>query len=755
MNNYQLYRSNTKLGGQVKWNLILDDNQEGGLYVREFDLTPISQYISYNYGQSIDILRYTHQENVRSLYKKIKGQFYEPCIDPSLKVTYPILGKNRNTKDKTLDMGCSRISYQRYRKQFQLFCPLWLEEIKPNSKITFILHISTNFVKNDIGMAIDTGNDIFTKSVVIDLTSDDRFSKYLHDYILYIGKGGDIGDDVMNINLTNKDKPEYGSVTGLHVVSGDIITKDITLFVPNLYERVRPMMEFDSLIIENFPNNELITKQLFNFNLLFNLSDILSSTILDMIDDSELNIYSEVIIDGKKLEKKDFYNNYDFIPNNNEYLNFSNITSNELKSFKKNSNNTFNYLRDQYCADFSILNKLSPDICHWSLRENNDYIFNLYPGFENKNRMFYKNMTNLWEEKYSEYNNVISWCKSKINISLYDIDQQLTSLYLDSNKFTTFNKSDFIIDNKYNKEIININNPTYLLLMQVNMSITELEKKLKQLYPDNKYSVLNIDRPDDNKDDYIVLFNYIIPNSLIIFVKNINLLSYKYIVNKLNIPDNNDKITELKLFQNVRNILQNIIEPKFIYMHSSLNPHICNSPWITAEEVYYTKDDMTKNIVIRYDGKIKPTFTDLSNNILYQVKLTTEEEFNNNEIFKQGIVNGIIPKYPSVGYYSLEPVTTYTRSYHEGEDQWYDFSTIYNLKPEIILKINSKKKSDGIYYTIDELVREELKKIYPILSENNFNYIYNLYSYTSDYEYENELEDNDFKYLYTIKLTLK
>lgn len=753
MNNYQLYRSNAKLGGQVKWNLILDNNQQGRLRVRDFDLTPISPFVTYNYNQSVDLLRYPHQENVRSLYQKIKGQFYDSCIDPSLKTIYPILGQDRCTKDKVLDAGCSRIPYSRYKKQFQVFCPLWLEDIKNTSKLTFTLHLTTASKYSEKGMISEVNDDMVAKSVVIDMSSDnDSFTTYLQNYVTYLSGDNTIGDNVMYINLTNKNAPEYGSVTGLHVTSGNVVTRDITTFVSNLYERVRPKMEFDDLLIENFVKNELICKQLFNFNLVFSLSDMVDASTLEMLNDSEVVIYVDVKLDDIQLEKKDFLNNYDFVPNDNGWVNFD--EEGQINDYKfylptdrseegkvKGKNNIYNYLQDHRYVEFQNTNKLAPDICHWSLANNNDYIFNLYPGFENVTPMFYKNATDLWETDYTKYPNTVTWCKNDVaddtnrrsfdriwNIVIQDVVEG-KNIY-----FTKFSGT-FIEDNMYSEDV---SDTFYLRSIYSLNSIDFITGILVNAGVD--YTVIY-----NSNNEYIILTEYRFSGYYLLISNNPNYLTFKYV-------RNHDK-TDSDIFNRIRDILKHVIEPKFIYMFSSLNPNICDVPWIQNKEVYYTKDNQTKNIIIRYDGKIKPTFTDHKYNINYQVKLTTKEEFNNNNVFTQGIKYGIIPKYPSIGYYSLEQVQTKTRTYHPGEDQWYDLSSVYCIKPEIELKISSIKHEDGTYYTIDELVRKELRSLYPTLSKQNFEYIYNLYKYESDYEYAKW--DEDFTYLYTIKLTLR
>jgi hypothetical protein len=79
MNNYQLYHTNILLGGQMKWDLILDLSNND-LVVSDFHLTPISNNVPYNKYSKDQLLNYKHEENVSRFYKKISGHFYKEMI---------------------------------------------------------------------------------------------------------------------------------------------------------------------------------------------------------------------------------------------------------------------------------------------------------------------------------------------------------------------------------------------------------------------------------------------------------------------------------------------------------------------------------------------------------------------------------------------------------------------------------------------------------------------------------------------------
>ena len=139
--NYQLYRTNPRLSGQIKWNLILEPNKRD-LMVNGFYLTPISKNIPF-LVQDKNLLNYKHEENVKNMFHSISNSFYDSTskifIDNSLSTMSNIFEKDY---DDEYEMGCRRASYQMYNKQFEFFCPVWLETIDGDLNFQFEIWIS-------------------------------------------------------------------------------------------------------------------------------------------------------------------------------------------------------------------------------------------------------------------------------------------------------------------------------------------------------------------------------------------------------------------------------------------------------------------------------------------------------------------------------------------------------------------------------------------------------------------------------------
>ena len=83
MENFQLYRTNLSLSGQLKWVLVIE-NANNHLYINKFNLTPISDNIAYTYKTDDTILNHTHFDNLKSYYKKLEGHFYAEGLDSHL-----------------------------------------------------------------------------------------------------------------------------------------------------------------------------------------------------------------------------------------------------------------------------------------------------------------------------------------------------------------------------------------------------------------------------------------------------------------------------------------------------------------------------------------------------------------------------------------------------------------------------------------------------------------------------------------------
>ena len=275
--NYQLYRTNTKLGGQMKWDLVIE-SAAGQLYIKDYHLTPISDSVPFNKYSSEELLKYPHQYNVQTLYKDIQGYFYDNCVKPECSHNWPIVrdlddcapAHPFDAHDSTLEMGCRRSKYQVYKKQFEFLCPVWIENLDDKPLKFRIDVFSTGANRNRLtSKVLSLGALENTK-----YDFHNRFARYFSDYIYYIGLNSTDrrknrfsdsvkGSDTINVDLSN----QKSRIVGLNVTNGNIEARDINSLSANLIYRERPMIEFDNMIIDSYRSNNLITRQLFNFNI--------------------------------------------------------------------------------------------------------------------------------------------------------------------------------------------------------------------------------------------------------------------------------------------------------------------------------------------------------------------------------------------------------------------------------------------------------------------------------------------------------
>ena len=344
MENFQLYRTNILLGGQMKWDLILDST-DSNLIVKDFHISPIN--IKAPKYPEENLLNYSHQENIKQYYKEHEKDFYNSNLDARLSHNQLIISDNKEEiYEDSFEAGCSNSSYQLYNKTIEIFCPLWLEHL--NGELDF-----------EITMYSETNKKIGSKVVKF----ENKFKTYFENYIKYLGIDNGI-EDVLDINFDKK----QATLTGINLQTGNIVKQDISYLIPNLLYRERPMMEFDSILINIFPDTKNIVRQLFNFNFCLDVNDLISGHLAKMIYGNKFKFKVVARINKEPLEMRDFYSNYSFIDKEN-------ISIKKLADFKydlpdKEKYNVLDYLYDYKYVNYINKNKFIQSTIHWSLNDN-------------------------------------------------------------------------------------------------------------------------------------------------------------------------------------------------------------------------------------------------------------------------------------------------------------------------------------------------------------------------------------------------
>lgn len=762
MNNYQLYRTNVLLGGQVQWNISIK-NIEGELNVCDFYLSPIHDSIRYSKQQHS--LNYTHQSNVKTLYHNIKGNFYKPVVNSRFVIWEPVYCED-SSLPKTIEevycneyeMGCKRSNYSVTGYQYQFFCPVWLERCK---NISVYFHICSI-----------QGDPIYTKEINLTGTSGEyhnKFSKYLNDYLDYAGlKQGD--DKVMYVD------PKDSQMHGLCVDNPGIIN----ISLPNLYDdltaREIPLMEFDNIIMSCFESKRLITKQLFNFNFLFNIEDLLPENLYEELLCKKFMIKTSIKVDGEVLQIKDFYSNYDYIPRQecgkyNDIL-ISVEPVGEGGSYdvvaqgsdNMGRHNVLDYLKDHTTLNLIDKNKFSQDICHWSMRGNNDYIFNFYKGFggvfssdgvDKFRNYYYGNSPDL---KYSIFNNTYNnaeWCNI-IRPQIPDNKNRSVSEYPEINiqgyLSLVIECCDYNKLGKYFSKF-GVGNDEYWVK---NLKYSPI--KSSQSYQDgnNKLELLFVDVADlnaNNIEGYLSVNRFIkITDNLYIKYQQDNSKQINWMIGVFDSRDGYDDIVFKKFKENIKLYLENHrsdvntesllnklnliipIQQQNIVLKNSLDLYPAYGPILDVNENIYLKSNIRSSGIYRYLGGIKPAFVGSNNDKRYNFAhykkiINVKKDSQMIEFFDRMQREGFSKKYKSIGYYPLEELEL---NYEELPMKFFNILNSTNQdEPEYELKDNY----DGYKWYNKSIIN-------PLIAELHYHYIY-----VSSEDNEKDLRDVVTEYL--------
>lgn len=697
MENLQLYSTNILLGGNMKYDLIVE-NIDDELIISKFNITPISDKLPYNVNLD-DILNYDHQNNISSYYKSIQGYFYEDFIDPQLKSYWPLITNNTKVYDDTFYMGCKRSSYDKYGKQFEFFVPIWLENVNESVKLRLELYAGS--------ILLGSKNiDIYNRN------SNNRFNDYIGNYFKHIGVFGEGDDKLMYVDLSNK----YSSIHGVDITSGDVSTKDTSLLVNNLLHRERPLMEFDYLLINEFAKNKTIAKQLFNFNVCFNIDDILPQVIYAKMIDKPIKFKAYIEVDGIRLDIKDFYTNYDYIKRDTfNPINIKDIVDSQKSDNNRNDSNVLDYLKDNQYIDFMDKNKVPQKICHWVLKDFPTYVFNLYNGFsgEMANDKICDHYYGLGGDLKNS-SKFVPWLNTYTlsywnNLDKFIRYNSFYSSYYNTLGSTMINNFIYKCDDKVSK---------FLLLKYDGTEWDEFKNK--------GYTCYQLE-----DDLYIITVDL---NYYIIMSNNFDKLSFKNIKQLI---AEKISVSELK---ELYDFMDGLVEPISISLYKSLNINNADGPSKSIEEIQYSKNNVSYNYLYRYDGYIKPGF--IGDNVIYFKDIFDENKY------KKYLPYNYPPLYPSIGFYCFNKKDLNYNLYDflENEYKWFNENEWYYLRPYIQLN------DSYICNDAEEIVRAYFKDIY---RDDVVDYI--ISQYDVKYELiELEVEENcKQKYRFDIKLKLK
>lgn len=794
MNNYQLYRTNVLLGGQMKYDLILSQNSNNhNIDIKDIHITPISSNAPYNKYIDDDVLNYNHIENIKTFYKKTSGSFYKTFINPALNNLYPLPDEyNKESKETTYEMGCRRKSNQLYDKQFEFLCPVWLEQISEFEDLSFEIQIKTS----------PTAQNIITKKIVF----EGKLAKYFDDYTKLLGLY-DGYDWVFNISKQNC------IVSGVDVKNGTCKELRLSNFYNDLLYRERPLLEVNNLIINELNKHNLITRQLFNFNLCFNISDILGFYTFNQLKDYPLYINVVVCINDKPLDLRDIFSNHEYIDKPISEIPTLSINNGEISISEERSGiNVLDYLNDNKHIDLVDKNKILQNTCHWEYSNIKGSIFNLYDGFcgvfkaidnteatpqqfKYYNSKYYNgfstdlNMTNINEIGYPY------WCNAYKVQNLYEILCDMiddTSRY--QNLFSTFSQNCVVNNINYHVPTEDMHNIDVVMLqtdfdliseddlLQLNTKITEMHVngvRKWHAYPDQNITTIKnygygILCSDIESDINIKRERKII---ILVDINNDKLNNFLY-RNLMNLyaststeTDKTNTFFGSDLFKDLCEYLSTANRSGFeiVQFSNRLTKKLANSPSISSKEIEYFKINtphINKSAITRSFGKIKPYF--IKNNEVYKNYTYSKMKYKELELQPQAMYKIYSrtlyePRFPSIEYFAfkcedtnyddLGKIDTNVAEFHN-----YTINKILHLEP-ILEKIFTSSQDDN--NAEENLINQCIKDKYKVLLSSitgekyyeYFNYIKS--KYILNHSSIESIDSVNNSYNYKIQLKLK
>lgn len=698
--NIQLYRSNVHLGGNMKYDLVLDDTGEK-LFVKDFHITPISGQDPVNMDYEEYLFKSTHQDNIKYFYNSLSGSsFYKDKVDPYIDGQWPLIFTNCNliqTYDDNWFMGCKRMTYSKYKKQFEFLVPLWIEKY---DQIDFVIELWTTPPNNPKGQQITSKTltlyNNFNSPIKNCPEYHKAFCNYMLNYAQHIGlanykknvtkvedgkliKDDDLvvggSNDIMNIDLYEK----TAYIHGLNILTCQPETKGIYDLGHQLTAREIPMMDFNQKIIESFSKYKFISKQLFNFNLCFNIQDIASANVCKELMYENLKIKVKVKIGNKYLPIKDFLTNYEYHSKTNIYQ--ANIDNTNIPDQHEN---VFDFLKDYRAIDYMYTNKMTQQIPFWSLVDNSDYIFNTYSGYagRTKENNGWKQLYSIFKDsfdpnilKYTLESNNIFWAHF-VNLEKGELLQFLTFLNLRKHKFTPINKwmkhTKYDVDDDTIQDLANNNITKIALIKSEDGALIKYHNKLTSTNTKSNNQSTQEGEPEENTelkpDSNDTVYIYYRAGTMFFIANDLNCLTFKYIKNNLSNAENKNDV----IIGQIQKLLNSLILPKTIRFSNGLSYSLINHELKSIKEIEYFKNDDYDNYVLRYDGKIRPSFVDTNINgqclnMFYYKDVVDVTELNKSKYVEYSKL-GYDPVFPSIDYYSIKSLPLDHEKYPNFED---------------------------------------------------------------------------------------
>ena len=496
MNNYQLNNTSVYIGGQCKWDIVVDRVADGKLEVSEFQLTPLSSIVPFNKKSKARLVNTDHSTALKRFVANVREDFWNTKPDIV----------NHTGIDVTCLRGPRRLKqYDVYKKQFGYLQPMWLEFIHKDSYLKFTFYVYVEGGENGRTM-IDSSTLSLGQG---EGSFHNQFVQYLNNWLKYTNITPDENsimqgnDKVMDFSIEDRS----ATICGINVNTGQRsgeISVDYT--IANLLSQERPLMEADYIVSTLFKNHNIIATQLFNFNFCFNITDLIDPTLFNMVYGKKVSVDCVVdVVNGfggsSRISQMSMYSNYEYIPRDYAapyFQVFECVPDDDevlyappgydpyppVKWSSEEDANVLSYLQDYDDKYLKKKNKLSQPIIHWGYSPDNVKMFNFYEGFEGayiEANGYNGSVTSSWSWKpffvkstngvsmlnfpyaYAEGNNGLTWLEPKDALFFKYKSWNGTTMGANKQPYTTsyYKKVVFGLEGEleYEYASININQP--------------------------------------------------------------------------------------------------------------------------------------------------------------------------------------------------------------------------------------------------------------------------------------------------------
>ena len=678
---YQLVKTSPYLGGQIRWDIPICYHYDNGVHIMdtpELHIVPLDDNIVFNEGNSRETFKYTHLENIKNLFREIGDAFYSAEGEWNGNHWLYNNGDIVDPYSHIYNMGARRARFTRYDKQFSYLCPLWISEKTDPSRFEFEFSIKVSGEERD---------HIVRRVLRLSDSICNYMAEYLNKSARYRtpdpsapdpGYQG-VNDDLLSIKFD----PSYAFITGVEVDKGRYATNDISYMINDLLHREIPMMEFDNMLLSKFRESNMVAQQLINLNFLFNMEDI-SYVLKESLLGKHITVALRVKYDGDYLPLKDLYTNYTRIP-----------VYRVDRSAISHSKNVCDYLGDDKIIDYMYTNKFTQPIFHWAMVENPTYIYNFYDGFApvfKDDDEFYRvegryyDQADISQENHNVYNSAASWCKvidckgltgdtimEHIDTVFRDPEHNASHLFMNFDTNVAYLNNNMYDLSKLDLELYNIKGmpPVYIYSMikdpghiscsdihtdgnlnaSMILNVTD-DKIIIRFECDNitystymRYATLmqsTLER--DSQSVYTIITEESVTRRFGIYTSDGNL------------PNPGD---EHQIIKFLVDLFSTWIPPyRISFSRGTITDNVRSFGKYHPEECNMYKNNTHRGYVLRYTGRLCPFFVDPTDenykNKAYRYKQWSNISSKDVQKYNDFLKTGMLPEYPSVGYYSFE-----------------------------------------------------------------------------------------------------